>query len=79
MHLLKLVLTSNAVQMLQSLDNVPEIKYILGYMSKTTGFTDPEDYKFEADKQFIFEGILDGHKKYLTSHTINSSEISYYY
>ena len=44
--------------MLQSLDNVPEIKYILGYMSKTTGFTDPEDYKFEADKQFIFEGIL---------------------
>ena len=45
-------------QMLQSLDNVPEIKYILGYMSKTTGFTDPEDYKFEADKQFIFEGIL---------------------
>ena len=45
-------------QLLQSLDNVPEIKYILGYMSKTTGFTDPEDYKFEADKQFIFEGIL---------------------
>ena len=45
-------------QMLQSLDNVPEIKYILGYMSKTTGFVDPEDYKFEADKQFIFEGIL---------------------
>lgn len=45
-------------QMLQSLDNVPEIRYILGYMSKTTGFTDPEDYKFEADKQFIFEGIL---------------------
>ena len=44
--------------MLQSLDNVPEIKYILVYMSKTTGFTDPEDYKFEADKQFIFEGIL---------------------
>ena len=45
-------------QMLQSMDNVPEIKYILGYMSKTTGFTDPEEYRFEADKQFIFEGIL---------------------
>ena len=44
--------------MLQSLDNVPEIKYILGYMSKTTGFTNPEDYKFQEDKQFIFEGIL---------------------
>lgn len=44
--------------MLQSLDNVPEIKYIFGYMSKTTGFTNPEDYKFQEDKQFIFEGIL---------------------
>ena len=45
--------------LLQSLDNVPEIKYIFGYMSKTTGFTDPEDYKFkDEDKQFIFEGIL---------------------
>ena len=43
---------------LQSLDNVPEIKYIFGYMSKTTGFTNPEEYKFQEDKQFIFEGIL---------------------
>ena len=30
--------------LLQSLDNVPEIKYIFGYMSKTTGFTNPEDF-----------------------------------
>ncbi len=44
--------------MLQSLDNVPEIKYIFGYMSKTTGFTNPEEYKFQEEKQFIFEGIL---------------------
>ena len=44
--------------LLQSLDNVPEIKYIFSYMSKTTGFTNPEDFKFQEDKQFIFEGIL---------------------
>ncbi len=44
--------------LLQSIDNVPEIKYIFGYMSKTTGFTNPEEYKFQEDKQFIFEGIL---------------------
>lgn len=44
--------------LLQSIDNVPEIKYIFGYMSKTTGFTNPEDYRFNEDKQFIFEGIL---------------------
>ncbi len=44
--------------LMQSIDNVPEIKYIFGYMSKTTGFTNPEDFKFDEDKQFIFEGIL---------------------
>ena len=44
--------------MLQSMDNVAEIKYIFGYMSKTTGFTNPEEFKFNQDKQFIFEGIL---------------------
>ena len=44
--------------LLQSIDNVPEIKYIFGYMSKTTGFTDPEEFKFNEEKQFIFEGIL---------------------
>ena len=27
-------------------------------MSKTTGFTNPDEYKFNEDKQFIFEGIL---------------------
>ncbi len=44
--------------LMRSIDNVPEIKYIFGYMSKTTGFTNPEDFKFDEDKQFIFEGIL---------------------
>ncbi|MBO4246000.1 MAG: hypothetical protein J5892_04640 [Bacilli bacterium] len=44
--------------LIQAMDNVPEIKYILGYMSKTTGFTKPEEYKFDEDKQFIFESIL---------------------
>ena len=44
--------------MLQSLENVPEVKYILGYVSKTTGFTNPRDFKFSEDKQLLFEGIL---------------------
>ena len=44
--------------MLQSMDNVPEIKYIFGYMSKTTGFTKVGEYKFNEDRQYIFEGIL---------------------
>lgn len=44
--------------MLQSMDNVPEIKYILGYMSKTTGFISPDEFAFDEEHQFIFEGIL---------------------
>lgn len=43
---------------LQSLDNVNEVKYFLGYISKLTGFTDPNEFKFHEDKQFIFEGIV---------------------
>ena len=44
--------------MLQSMGNVPEIKYIFGYMSKITGFTNPDEFRFNEDKQFIFESIL---------------------
>ncbi len=54
--------TSAAVRylyfMLQSMENVPEIKYILGYMAKTNGFIKPDEFAFDEDKQFIFEGIL---------------------
>ena len=32
--------------MLQSMSNVPEIKYIFCYMSKITGFTKPDEFKF---------------------------------
>ena len=44
--------------MLQSMDNLPEIKYMLGYLSKLMGFTQPNVFKFNEDKQFIFEGII---------------------
>lgn len=44
--------------MLQSMDNIPEIKYIMGYMAKSNGFIKPEEYAFDEDKQFIFEGII---------------------
>lgn len=44
--------------MLQSMDNIPEIKYIMGYMAKSNGFIKPDEYAFNEDKQFVFEGIL---------------------
>ncbi|MBQ7140576.1 MAG: hypothetical protein IJO32_03650 [Bacilli bacterium] len=43
---------------LQSMDNAKELKYILGYVSKSTGFTDPNKFVFNEDQQFIFEGIM---------------------
>lgn len=44
--------------LLQSMDNVPEIKYLLAYLSKATGFTQPNIFRFNEEKQFIFEGII---------------------
>ncbi|MBQ3021429.1 MAG: helix-turn-helix domain-containing protein [Bacilli bacterium] len=43
---------------LQSVDNIPELKYLLGYVSKSTGFTEPNEFAFNEDKQFMFEGII---------------------
>lgn len=43
---------------LQSLDNVKEIKYIFAYLSKKTGFTPPNEFKFDETKQFILESII---------------------
>ena len=43
---------------LQSIDNVDEIKYFLAYMSKMNGYTDPNEFKFNENNQFLFEGII---------------------
>ena len=43
---------------MQSIDNVPEIKYILAYMAKNNCFIKPDEFAFNEEKQFIFEGIL---------------------
>ena len=43
---------------LQSMETNKELKYILAYMSKSMGFTDPNEFVFNQDQQFIFEAIL---------------------
>ena len=43
---------------LQSMETNKELKYILAYMSKSMGFTDPNEFAFNQDQQFIFEAIL---------------------
>ena len=44
--------------LLQSIENTKEIKYIFAYMSKSMGFTEPNEFLFNPDKQFIFESVL---------------------
>lgn len=44
--------------LIQSIENIPEIKYMLGYMAKTNGFISPDEFAYDEDRQFIFEGIL---------------------
>lgn len=43
---------------LQSMETTDELKYILAYMSKSLGFTEPMEFVFNGDKQFIFESIM---------------------
>ena len=43
---------------LQSMETNKELKYMLGYVSKSLGFTDPMEFVFNEDKQFIFESIM---------------------
>ncbi len=43
---------------LQSMETNHELKYILGYVSKSLGFTPPLDFAFNSEKQFIFESIM---------------------
>lgn len=43
---------------LQSIDSSKELKYILGYVSKATGFVKPMEFVFNEDEQFLFESIM---------------------
>lgn len=43
---------------LQSMETNNELKYLLAYMSKSMGFTDPMEFVFNPDQQFIFESIM---------------------
>lgn len=57
-HQETVALLTYVYHILQSLDNVDMVKYFLGYMSKKLGFTDPNDFQFDEDNQFRFEGII---------------------
>ena len=43
---------------LQSMETTPEVNYILAYMSKSLGFTEPMEFLFNKNQQYIFESII---------------------
>ena len=43
---------------LQSMGNSKELKYLLCFVSKLMGFTDPMEFLFNQDQQFNFESII---------------------
>lgn len=43
---------------LNSMENNNELRYVLAYFSKSLGFTNPLEFAFNEEKQFIFESIL---------------------
>ena len=43
---------------LQSMENNKELKYLLCFISKLMGFTDPMEFLFNQEQQFNFESII---------------------
>ena len=43
---------------LQSMENNKELKYLLGFISKLMGFTEPMEFLFNSEQQFNFEAII---------------------
>ena len=40
--------------MIQSMSNIPEIRYILAYMAKSNGFIDPDEFAFDVMTGFCY-------------------------
>ncbi|MBQ8891676.1 MAG: hypothetical protein IJ068_02295 [Bacilli bacterium] len=43
---------------LQSMENTKELKYLLCFISKLMGFTEPNEFLFNSEQQFNFEAIF---------------------
>ena len=53
-----MILLNYLYHFIQTMTKSKESRYILGYMSKSAGFTAPTVYEFEEDGQFVFESIM---------------------
>lgn len=60
---------------LQCIDNVEEVKFFLAYISKLTCFSSPDEFKYNEDKQFIFEGIIHSATTLYTNGGANKAKV----
>lgn len=61
---------------LQSMETTKELKYILAYMSKSLGFTEPMEFVFNEGQQFVFESIMFSAMTLYTNGTASKSKIA---
>ncbi len=61
---------------LQSMGTTKELNYMLGYIAKSMGFIDHEEYVFNKDKQFIFESIMFSAMTLYNSNSASKSKIA---
>jgi len=61
---------------LQSMDNTPELKYVLAYFSKSLGFSEPLEFAFNENQQYIFESIMYSGMSLYTSRGASRSKIA---
>lgn len=61
---------------LQSMETTKELKYILVYMSKSLGFTEPMEFVFNEGQQFVFESIMFSAMTLYTNGTASKSKIA---
>ena len=61
---------------LQDMEQMNELKYILAYMVKTNSQVPIDEYLYDEDKQYIFEGILYSAMTLYTNGNASRSKVS---
>lgn len=61
---------------IQSIDTTKELKYLLGYVSKSTGYTKPLEFVFNEEEQFMFESIMFSAMTLYNGKNVSSSKIA---
>ncbi|MBP3461461.1 MAG: hypothetical protein J6K21_03520 [Bacilli bacterium] len=61
---------------LQAMNTTKELKYILAYVSKSSGFTKPLEFTFNEEEQFVFESIMFSAMTLYNSGSVSNNKIA---